>query len=237
MDKSKINTILLKLKNITVIRNSNLILDNINIEILENEFVIILGKSGSGKTTLLKTISGLIAYKGDIEKPNKINQVFQEHTLFPWMNVYENINFGIIDNSFPNSKDMVDEYLKLAEITEKKESYPHELSGGQSQRVAIARSLIHSPELLLMDEPFSSLDEFTRGKMQKWLLDIWNTHKKTKTIIFVTHNIDEALILADRIIILNKGEIIKEFNITFNKDNKKSEDFVNKKIEILEYLN
>jgi NitT/TauT family transport system ATP-binding protein len=237
MDKSKINTTLLQLKNITVTRNSNLILDNINIEIPENEFVVILGKSGSGKSTLLNTISGLITYKGSIEKPNKINQVFQEHTLFPWMNVYENIHFGIIDDNFPNSQIMVDEYLKLAEISEKKDSYPYELSGGQSQRVAIARSLIHNPELLLMDEPFSSLDENTRGKMQRWLLDVWNMHQKTKTIIFVTHSVDEALILADRIIILSAGEIIKEFNISFNKNNKKSKEFKNKKIEILEYLN
>lgn len=237
MDKSKIKNVILKLQNIIVIRNSKLILKNINLEILENEFVVILGKSGSGKSTLLNIVSGFVSYQGDIKKPNKINQVFQQHALFPWMNVYENINFGIIDDSFPNSKDIVDEYLKLAEINEKRESYPHELSGGQSQRVAIARSLIHNPELLLMDEPFSSLDEYTRGKMQRWLLDVWNMHKKTKTIVFVTHSIDEALILADRIIILDKGEIIKEFNTTFNKDNKKSEDFINKKTEILEYLN
>jgi NitT/TauT family transport system ATP-binding protein len=127
------------------------------------------------------------------------------------------------DETVEKREKIVLEHLKLAELEDKKDKYPSELSGGQVQRIALARSLAHNPEVLLMDEPYGALDAYTRDKMQQWLLDVWATHKKT--IIFVTHNIEEAIFLADRVLVLNNQKFVGEYKISFSRPRNESIKF------------
>jgi NitT/TauT family transport system ATP-binding protein len=186
------------------------VLDHINCEFEKNKIHVIQGPSGCGKTTLLNIIAGLIKPTNGrvlfedktITAPNsKIGIVFQDLRLFPWLKVKDNIAFGL---KIRKSKDIelkVNKYLKLVGLSEYKEYYPIELSGGMKQRLAIARSLILKPQLLLMDEPFGDLDLKTRKQMQKLVLRIQKSFKTT--IIFITHDLDEAIYLGDRIYVLS----------------------------------
>lgn len=206
MNHISINNLNVDYKNLVAIQGVNL-----NIE--KGEFVAIVGKSGSGKSSLLHALANFIPYSGEVSIPKNIGMVFQNYAAFPWLTVSENITFGL-DTEKDNSL-IINEHLKLAGLEDKKDKYPAELSGGQIQRVALARSLAHNPEVLLMDEPYGALDAYTRDKMQKWLLDVWSTHKKT--IIFVTHNIEEALFLADRVLVLHPSGFTKEFKVPFKR--------------------
>ncbi|TKI55614.1 ABC transporter ATP-binding protein [Brevibacillus antibioticus] len=186
------------------------VLDDINLEVEKGSFVSIVGPSGCGKSTLLYLIAGLDRPdSGDIRVAgHKVNKpgpdrvvVFQEAGLFPWLTVLENVTYGLklkkMSASKANEKAL--EVLKMVHLSKYVHSYPHQLSGGMKQRVAIARALVMEPDILLMDEPFSALDEQTRMVLHKELLEIW---RKTKvTIFFVTHNIREAVLLAERIVV------------------------------------
>ncbi|BAH43687.1 putative sulfonate ABC transporter ATP-binding protein [Brevibacillus brevis NBRC 100599] len=186
------------------------VLDDINLEVEKGSFVSIVGPSGCGKSTLLYLIAGLDQPdNGDIHVAgNKVNKpgpdrvvVFQEAGLFPWLTVLENVTYGLklkkMSAAKANEKAL--EVLKMVHLSKYVHSYPHQLSGGMKQRVAIARALVMEPDILLMDEPFSALDEQTRMVLHKELLEIW---RKTKvTIFFVTHNIREAVLLAERIVV------------------------------------
>ncbi len=207
------------------------VLRDIDINISEKEFVVIIGKSGCGKTTLLKCISGLVnPTKGEINlndnkivKPNKdIGFVFQDFSLFPWLTIRENFEFGLKLKKLSKSKinEIVNYYLNITELKNFEDSYPKDLSGGMKQRVAIGRTLANDPKVILMDEPFGSLDSQTRTKMQEFLIKLWE--KEHKTIVFVTHDIDEALLLADKIYIISKksGNISICLNIHFNRPRK-----------------
>ena len=191
---------------------STLALNNVNLNIEDGEFVCFTGPSGCGKTTLLRIIAGLdSATSGDISLDGeKISlpdprrgMVFQEYSLFPWKSVIDNIAFGPrmqgIDKN--EARKMAEKYLELVGLEQFRDSYPYELSGGMRQRVAIARALANEPEVLLMDEPFGALDAQTRNVLQRELLDIWK--KKHVTILFVTHSVDEAVFLADRIVVMS----------------------------------
>ncbi|MEZ0536342.1 ABC transporter ATP-binding protein [Caldicellulosiruptoraceae bacterium PP1] len=200
------------------------VLNNINISIKKGEFVCILGPSGCGKSTLLNIIAGLERQtKGEIlingkpingTGPDRIF-MFQDAALFPWLNVIENVEFGLkiagIDKKERREKAL--KYLQMVHLSKFKDSYIHELSGGMKQRVALARALMMDSEILLMDEPFAALDSQTKEILQLELQQIWWETKKT--ILFVTHNVEEAVLLADRIIVLSShpGQIKKEFNI------------------------
>jgi len=197
-------------------------LEDINFEIQQGEFVCIVGPSGCGKTTLLNIVAGLEkADAGEVwANDYKINGagtdrvvIFQEAALFPWLNVIKNVEFGLKLKGINGSKrrSTALEYLKMVHLTKFQNAHVHELSGGMKQRVAIARALAMNPEMLLMDEPFSALDAQTRWILHFELQNIWL--KTKKTILFVTHNIREAVCLADRIIILSSspGRIKKEF--------------------------
>lgn len=197
-------------------------LEDINFEIQQGEFVCIVGPSGCGKTTLLNIVAGLEkADAGEVwANDYKINGagtdrvvIFQEAALFPWLNVIKNVEFGLKLKGINGSKrrSTALEYLKMVHLTKFQNAHVHELSGGMKQRVAIARALAMNPEMLLMDEPFSALDAQTRWIFHFELQNIWL--KTKKTILFVTHNIREAVCLADRIIILSSspGRIKKEF--------------------------
>lgn len=194
-------------------KNSTLAMDDCNLEVLHNEFVCIVGPSGCGKSTLLRMLAGLdFPSSGQIlvnDKPVKgpgadRGMVFQTYTLFPWKTVEQNIAFGFKYNkNIPKEKQsgIVDKYLKLIGLEEFRKSYPKELSGGMKQRVAIARSLANSPEVLLMDEPFGALDSQTKSSMQLLLRKIWQQEKPT--VAFVTHDIEEAVFLATKIYVMS----------------------------------
>jgi len=192
-------------------KGETLAMTGVNLNVLENEFVCIVGPSGCGKSTLLRMIAGLDEISGGqivIQDKNIIGpgpdrgMVFQSYTLFPWMSVGDNIRFGLKLKNVPKEKqeEIVDKYLKIIGLEKFKDSYPKELSGGMKQRVAIARALANSPEVLLMDEPFSALDPQTKADMQVLMRQIWQVEKPT--VIFVTHDIDEAVFLSSRIFVL-----------------------------------
>jgi NitT/TauT family transport system ATP-binding protein len=186
-------------------------IENLSLTVHDKEFVCILGPSGCGKTTLLRMIAGLdTASSGEIlldgeriTGPNtKVGIVFQEYSLFPWRSVIDNIAFGLEMRGIARTERnrVAEQYLDLVGLTQFRESYPSELSGGMRQRVAVARALALEPVVLLMDEPFGALDAQTRNMLQHELLGIWE--KTRKTIIFITHSVDEAVFLADRIVAL-----------------------------------
>ena len=200
------------------------VLDNLNFEVKNKEFVCILGSSGCGKTTLLRLIAGLDeAQAGSIfldgeeikgQNP-KVGMVFQEYSLFPWRSVIDNIAFGLEMKGLGKEEryKIADRYLDLVNLSQFRESYPSELSGGMRQRVAVARALALDPVLLLMDEPFGALDAQTRNMLQKELLEIWEETRKT--VVFITHSVDEAVYLSDRIIVLTPrpGRICRVFDV------------------------
>ena len=202
-------------------------IENMDFSINEGEFITIVGPSGCGKSTLLDLLGGLIKpTKGHILiDGQKIDGpgldrgiVFQQYALFPWKTARGNIEFGLEAKGIPKSewKEKADYYLELVGLKQFSERYPHELSGGMKQRVAIARSLAFNPDVLLMDEPFAALDAQTRETLQAELLTIWE--KTKKTIIFITHGIDEAVYLGERIVVLspNPGRVKKIVNNPLN---------------------
>ncbi|HEX2926463.1 MAG TPA: ABC transporter ATP-binding protein [Ruminiclostridium sp.] len=189
-------------------------LQNVNLEIKQGEFISLLGPSGCGKTTLLRTIadlqqpsSGSISVRGmtprEVRLQKKYGIVFQNPVLYDWRTVRRNVcmPMELMGLTKKYRTERVTEMLELVGLYNFGKKYPHELSGGMQQRVGIARALAIKPEILLMDEPFSALDEFTKEKLHEDLLRIWN--KTNKTILFVTHNIQEAVFLSDRIVVLS----------------------------------
>jgi NitT/TauT family transport system ATP-binding protein len=182
---------------------------DIDLELRQSEFVAIVGPSGCGKTTLLRIIAGLeVPTSGQIETTGLPGDrpanamVFQGRSVFPWMTVRQNAEYGLSIRGIPRSERnrIVDALLETVGLSRFSKAYPHQLSEGMRQRVAIARALAVDPELLLMDEPFGSLDEQTRFILQDEVLRIW--HETRKTVIVVTHSIDEAITLADRVIVM-----------------------------------
>ena len=199
-------------------------LSNINIEFHKGQFICILGPSGCGKSTLLNIIAGLeqattgrVICKGKVvteASPDRV-VMFQEPALFPWLKVIDNVEFGMklagLDKEKRREKAI--KYLKMVHLTRFQNCFIHELSGGMRQRVALARALTLDSDVLLMDEPFAALDSQTKSILQVELQQIWL--KTKKTIIFVTHNVEEAVLLADRVVVMaaNPGVIKKEFHI------------------------
>ena len=186
-------------------------LKDIDLTINAGEFVCLLGPSGCGKSTLLNAIAGFaLPSAGTIDAlgqtvrepgPDR-GMVFQEYALFPWMSVARNIAFGLEIKGWPKAKikERVDSLLEMLRLTEFRERYPKDLSGGMRQRVAIARVLALDPPIMLMDEPFGALDALTRRSLQDELLRIWQA--TGKTIVFVTHSIEESIYLADRVVVM-----------------------------------
>ena len=196
----------------TVDKESIKVIDKIDLNIPENKITVILGRSGCGKTTLLRLVAGLENFEqGEIigvESKRKA-YVFQEDRLMPWLDVKSNITFGIHKNEINNSR--INEIIETVGLEKFYNAYPSQLSGGMKQRVSIARAFAYNPDFIMMDEPFSALDYFTREQMQNELLRI---HERLKcSILFVTHSIDEALILGDKIVVLEKGIIKSQYEI------------------------
>ncbi|HEY5027963.1 MAG TPA: ABC transporter ATP-binding protein [Candidatus Angelobacter sp.] len=192
------------------------------------EFRVLLGPSGCGKSTLLRMIAGLdkptsgqVLVNGEIvTHPGKDRgMVFQKYTSFPWLTVADNIAYGMKINGVPEAqrKETVDRLLQSVGLTEFANVYPETLSGGMQQRVAIARTLALRPSVILMDEPFGALDAQTRSDMQQLLLQIWD--ETACTILFVTHDVEEAIYLADRIFIMSShpGTIVEDVHVPFDR--------------------
>ena len=182
-------------------------LNTVDLTFSENSFTCIVGKSGCGKTTLLRLLSGLEpATSGTIDygKAAKIGFVFQEPRLMPWLTVNANIAFAVKnDPSLPAAPD--EKLLELLGLKAFQHSFPAQLSGGMAQRTALGRTLFQNPDLILMDEPFSALDYFTRRSLQQMLLNLFQQQKKS--VIFVTHDVEEALLLGQRILVMQEGRI------------------------------
>jgi sulfonate transport system ATP-binding protein len=210
------------------------------------EIVAIIGGSGCGKSTLLRAVSGLdSATSGSvvldgvtIAAPHaKIGIIFQEPRLLPWLSVADNIGFGLGDLSADVRRTRIAHALTKVGLADKANAWPRELSGGQAQRVAIARALVPQPEVLLLDEPFSALDAFTRRDLQDHLLDLWAETRPT--LVLVTHDVDEAVVLADRVFVMRPrpGRLFEEIQISLGRPrDRNSQSFDNFKRRVLTAL-
>jgi NitT/TauT family transport system ATP-binding protein len=202
----------------------------VSLDILKGEFISLLGPSGCGKTTLLRIIADLLtptsgevtvegAPPGEARRKRKYGIVFQSPVLYEWRTVRRNVELPLEIMKIPKDKrrERAEAMLELVELYDFADHYPSQLSGGMQQRVGIARALAIKPEILLMDEPFSALDEFTRERLHEDLLRIWS--KTNKTIVFVTHNISEAVYLSDRICVLSPhpGRLSAVVDVTFDR--------------------
>ena len=202
----------------------------IDLEIHAQEFVCVVGPSGFGKTTLLRALSGLLPpTEGVVDfgrggtKPT-LGIVFQHSSLLPWRSVLKNITLPLELKGVPKdlAREKAKEWIELIGLTPFTHHWPREISGGMAQRVALARALIQDPDLLLMDEPFGSLDALTREKMGAELLDLWQ--KRRKTVIMVTHSISEAILLSDRVLVLSgkPGKITAEYQVKLSRPREES---------------
>jgi NitT/TauT family transport system ATP-binding protein len=206
------------------------VLHDINLTVTEGEFVCLLGHSGSGKTTLLRLLAGLetvasgnLSWQGrPITGPSlERGVVFQDYSLFPWMSLGDNIALALAKSHPEMEKkwrlNLAGEYLEMVGLAAAARKYPAELSGGMQQRGAIARTLALGSPVLLMDEPFGALDPVNRARLQDLVLDVWSNADPRRTVVFVTHDIEEAIYLADRIVILGSspGRIIQELRVPF----------------------
>ncbi len=241
--------IILKVQNISHVyqdeKNETEVLKNISFEVKKGEFISFIGASGCGKTTLLRIIAGLnqaddgeVLLDGNkIIKPNANSGfVFQQQSLFPWLTVEQNIAYGLKRRGiYRKKKKRVEEFIEMIGLSGFAKAYPHQISGGMGQRVAIARSLITEPELLLLDEPMGALDSFTRAEIQDKLLELRELNQTT--MLLVTHDVDEALYLSDRIFIMTPrpGKISEVIPVNMkNPRDRGSEEFLKLRKKLLE---
>lgn len=191
---------------------------DLNLSVYQGELLAIVGPSGCGKSTLLKLIVGIeTASSGEIIKPENISMVFQTGALIPWLNALDNVAFGLKMKEMNEVKAREEAlgFLELVNLKKLADKYPRELSGGQRQRVGTARAFAVSPSVLLMDEPFSALDTLTTDDIHQDLLSIWE--QTQTTIVLVSHSLDEALLLGDRIMIMSQGEVKKIINVDLDR--------------------
>ena len=191
---------------------------DISVSVKKGEIISIIGHSGCGKSTLMATISGMIKpTSGEVYANNNLVSkpgpdrgiVFQNYSLLPWLTVYRNI-YEAVDSALKNKtakekKELVENNMKMVKLSEHRDKLPGQLSGGMKQRVAIARAFAINPSILLLDEPFGALDALTKSNMHVELLKLWNLDNREKTIIMVTHDIEEAIFLSDSVVVMNDG--------------------------------
>jgi sulfonate transport system ATP-binding protein len=187
------------------------VLNGVDLDIGQGEFVALIGRSGCGKSTLLRALAGLdheAQGSGSINVPRRISVVFQDARLLPWKRVLDNVMLGL---GGPGARARALAALEEVHLVGREDAWPHELSGGEQQRVALARSLTREPELLLADEPFGALDALTRLRMHVLLRRLSATHRPA--VLLVTHDVDEALELADRVVVLDQGRITEDVSV------------------------
>jgi ABC-type nitrate/sulfonate/bicarbonate transport system ATPase subunit len=222
-------------------------LDRVSLSVAPGELVSMVGPSGCGKSTLLRLIAGLDnPNSGELWVGNERitgpsaerGLVFQDPNLFPWLTVRRNIESGLVARGVLHEKrDEVDEFMRLVGLESFANAYPHHLSGGMAQRIALARALINHPKILLLDEPLGALDAFTRMKMQDEVLRLWEA--RGTTMLFVTHDIDEAIYMSDRIVIMSPspGRIDRIIEVTLERPRQRnSDEFLRLRGDILELL-
>jgi sulfonate transport system ATP-binding protein len=187
------------------------VLNGLDLDIARGEFVALIGRSGSGKSTLLRAMAGLdrdVAGHGSVRVPRQVSVVFQDSRLLPWRRVLENVTFGMRGRA---AAEKGRQALAEVGLEGRERAWPHELSGGEQQRAALARSLVREPELLLADEPFGALDALTRIRMHVLLRRLCEAHRPA--VLLVTHDVDEAIVLADRVIVLDDGVVRSDIRI------------------------
>jgi nitrate ABC transporter ATP-binding subunit len=213
----------IKIKDVTVSFKSKsnglyTAIDNISLDVKKGEIVTLIGHSGCGKSTLMNTISGMVTpTSGEVYASGNLVKgpgpdrgiVFQNYSLLPWLSVFQNIyvavDSALKDLSATEKKELVEKNLHMVHLWEHRDKLPGHLSGGMKQRVAIARAFAINPKILLLDEPFGALDALTKGSMHIELLKLWNLDNREKTIVMVTHDIEEAIFLSDRVVVMNDG--------------------------------
>lgn len=228
----------------TARRTSHLALTDISLDVADGEFVSILGPSGCGKSTLLYIVGGFVQpTQGTVAVDGKPvtgpgpdrGPVFQEFALFPWKTVLGNVMYGLLERGMAKSKaeEKARALIALVHLTGYENFYPKELSGGMKQRVAIARTLAYGPSILLMDEPFGALDAHTRTGMQRELLEIWERDRKT--VLFVTHSVEEAVFLSDRVVVLTRspGRIKETIKIDLPRPRQRADLLVDRRYQTL----
>ena len=212
--------------------NGVIALNDVDLAIDQSEIVSLVGTSGCGKSTLLRILSGLesashghVVIDGDpVSGPHpEIGMVFQEARLMPWLTVADNVRFALNDEDRKSQDRKIADVLAKVGLADFTQAYPRQLSGGMAQRVAIARALVRRPSILLLDEPFSALDSFTRLQLQDHLLELWREERFT--MVFVTHDVEEAVALSDRIVVMrgNPGHIHAEFALDLPRPRKRTE--------------
>jgi len=227
-------------------RNGYIAIDRIDLTLDPGEIVGLVGASGCGKSTLLRIIAGLehpslgqvLIDDEVIRKPHpKVSTIFQEPRLMPWLTVRQNIAFGLSKLPPPVRDELTTDAIARVGLCQFADALPRQLSGGMAQRVAIARALVTRPSILLLDEPFSALDAFTRLKQQDHLLTLWQENRPT--LLLVTHDVEEAVLLSDRVIVLQcPGRVYREFTIDLPRPRSRTSlEFQRWKIEILDALN
>lgn len=226
--------------------NGVIALNDVDLAIDQSEIVSLVGTSGCGKSTLLRILSGLesashgrVAIDGEaVSGPHpEIGMVFQEPRLMPWLSVADNVRFALKDEDKAAQDRKIADVLAKVGLADFAQAYPRQLSGGMAQRVAIARALVRRPSILLLDEPFSALDSFTRQQLQDHLLELWTEERFT--MVFVTHDIEEAVALSDRIVVMrgNPGHIYAEFALDLPRPRKRTDaDFQHWKEKITQSL-
>lgn len=215
--------------------NGRTVLAGISLDIAAGEFVALIGKSGSGKSTLLRALAYIddnVAGSGSIEVPDNRSVLFQDSRLLPWESVLQNITIGL---RLPDARMRGLAVLADVGLAGRENAWPNELSGGEQQRVALARSLARNPSLLLADEPFGALDALTRIRMHELLFRLVEIHRPT--VLLVTHDVDEALVLADRVLVMDDGRIVLDRRVDLpHPRGKSAAEFEALRIELLEAL-
>lgn len=191
----------------------NQVLRDVDLDIGRGEFVALLGRSGCGKSTLLRSLAGLDPVPaGEVEVNGRTSVAFQEPRLLPWRRVRDNVALALLNSPDRGIRNgLAEATLREVSLSDKLDAWPLQLSGGQAQRVSLARALVSNPALLLLDEPFSALDALTRIETHQLVIELWRRH--SMAILLVTHDVDEALALADRLVVLDEGRIARSWEI------------------------
>ncbi|MFD9738509.1 ABC transporter ATP-binding protein [Umezawaea sp. NPDC059074] len=186
------------------------VLDEVDLDIQPGEFVALLGRSGSGKSTLLRVLSGLDTdVDGTFDVPGTVSVAFQQPRLLPWRKVWRNVSLGLRG---VDGRAVAEKALAEVRLSDHVDAWPLTLSGGEAQRVSLARALVREPDVLLLDEPFGALDALTRLAMHHLVDQLWREHRPA--VLLVTHDVDEALLLADRVLVLDEGRIVAEHHVS-----------------------